>query len=364
MKSREIKCKINRFIRRLNNMHRQSGKSWISIFVYNLRLKAKRKFCFVEIHDNMLDLLGKEYEDSFLNWEEQKQYLSILNPRKYFIVARNKYLTHAVLDNLGIKGKSKLICYYNPEMGVCRDNTAIDCNSVKEILRQSGLEEFVIKTTESSHGDNVWVIKGLEYLTDDAILIRFDDKKIMLSDVLSKEPLIFETIIRQTAQLASFNATSVNTVRFMTTLLPNGEAKIIATFIKIGRAGKCVDNAGSGGNVDAAIDVQSGMLYNSILFEGWRKITPIDRHPDSNAKLNGTVIENWNTIKEKVIEYQKQLPFIKAAGWDIAITPEGPIIIEVNDMWDRTGQLFRRQGWKAEIKECFDAWKEYYRNNN
>ena len=51
---------------------------------------------------------------------------------------------------------------------------------------------------------------------------------------------------------------------------------------------------------------------------------------------------------------------MKAAGWDIAITDNGPVIVEVNDMWDRTGQLFIRRGWKPEIEECYNAWKKYY----
>ena len=51
---------------------------------------------------------------------------------------------------------------------------------------------------------------------------------------------------------------------------------------------------------------------------------------------------------------------MKAAGWDIAITDNGPVIVVVYDMCDRTGQLFIRRGWKPEIVECYNAWKKYY----
>ena len=64
----------------------------------------------------------------------------------------------------------------------------------------------------------------------------------------------------------------------MTTLYPNGEAQIIAAFIKIGRAG---NNAGDGGNVDACIDVESGMIKYAVRYDGWRKISNIEKHPDS-----------------------------------------------------------------------------------
>ena len=51
------------------------------------------------------------------------------------------------------------------------------------------------------------------------------------------------------------------------------------------------------------------------------------------------------------------MPFCKAIGWDIAITDEGPVVIEVNEMWDRTGQYFIRRGWRNEIRDCYMAWK-------
>ena len=52
------------------------------------------------------------------------------------------------------------------------------------------------------------------------------------------------------------------------------------------------------------------------------------------------MIENWEGIKQQVLNFQRLIPFVKAAGWDIAITDEGPVVIEVNDIWDRTEQLF------------------------
>lgn len=353
--------KFTRLADRLTTMHRQSGKSWPSVIANIQRLRSGRKFHFVEIHDNELDLRGKEYEESFLNWEEQKVCLDLLNPRKYYSLARNKYLAHLILDAAGIKNKSKLLCYYNPEFGIGTSTIAINLAETVKILKDSGIKEFVVKTTESSHGDNVWVIKTIKDIdAPDPILVKFNGEELRLSSLLGKEPLIFETAIHQTAQMASFNPSSVNTVRFMTCLMPGGTVEIIACFIKIGRAGRCVDNAGSGGNVDSGVDVATGTVYNPILFEGWRKITDITHHPDSGTLLKDVKIQNWESIKEKVKDFQKKLPFVKAAGWDIAITDEGPYIIEVNDMWDRTGQLFIGRGWKREIRDCYNKWKSYY----
>ena len=119
-----------------------------------------------------------------------------------------------------------------------------------------------------------------------------------------------------------------------------------------------VDNAGSGGNVDAAVDVETGRIYNVVEFNGWRKAREIKCHPDSGTKMEGVIIENWQAIKDEVQRFQQCFPYCKAAGWDIAITDDGPVVVEVNDFWDRTGQYFIKKGWKKEIRDCYLAWKK------
>ena len=303
-----------------------------------------------------------DFRRDFLGLNEQHYYLDLLNPLKYMSLARNKYMAHKMLENKGIR-TSELYCYYQPE---ARYTVATECASdiagVLNILKTKGVQSCVIKTTESSHGDNVWVIKSIGYQDNDATLTRFDGQELTLSSVLGEEALIFESVVRQTDQFAAFNASSVNTVRFMTALYPDGSAKIIATFIKIGRAGRCVDNAGGGGNVDVCVDVETGEIRYAIQFDGWHHVQDIDCHPDSGNPLNGVVIENWDAVKAEVIRFQQAFPYCKVAGWDIAITDEGPVVIEINDFWDRTGQFFIRKGWRNEIRECFLAWKQTGKN--
>lgn len=67
-------------------------------------------------------------------------------------------------------------------------------------------------------------------------------------------------------------------------------------------------------------------------------------------------------IVEAVKNYQARIPYLKTIGWDVALTDDGPVIIEINNWWDTTGQLFIGKGWHKQVKECYDAWVAYYRN--
>jgi len=310
-----------------------------------------------EYYEFEFEKQNEEFRRDFLGLNEQRYYLDLLNPLKYFSLSRNKFLAHKMLENTGVH-TSELYCYYQPEATYTENREcAGDLSAVLRILKTKGVQSCVIKTTESSHGDNVWVIQNIDYQENDAILTRFDGQTLTLSSVLGNEPLIFESVVHQTEQFAAFNASSVNTVRFMTALYPDGSAKVIATFIKIGRAGRCVDNAGGGGNVDVCVDVATGEIRYAIQFDGWHQVQDIDFHPDSGNPLNGVVIDNWESVKAEVIRFQQAFPYCKVAGWDIAITDKGPVVIEVNDFWDRTGQFFIRRGWCNEIRDCYLAWK-------
>lgn len=343
----------------LKSVSLDSGLSIAAIIKDFYGLKKKKGLIWEEYYNFQLEKQPKKFINSFLGINEQRYYLDYLNPKKYYTVARNKYFTHLFLDATGIKNKARLICYYHPEFGITTSDIGNDYISVERILKSKNVSSCVIKTTESSHGDNVYVISSISFKEDDCTLIGFDGREIKLRDILANNPLIFEETIKQTDQLANFNKSSVNTIRFMTLLFPDKSVKIIATFIKIGRNGRCVDNAGGGGNVDAGIEVETGTLYNSIQFDGWRKVKKIEVHPDSGNRIERVTINNWDNIKEKVIQFQQAMPYIKAAGWDIAITDNGPYIIEVNDFWDTTGQLFIGKGWREEVKQCYLEWEKY-----
>lgn len=347
-----------RFIKEFKKIVDYSSKNIMFTLFDFWKLNRQKGITTEEYFQFEIDRRDTEFRNSFLGINEQRYYLDFLNPKKYYILARNKYLTHKLLENTGVR-KSELYCYYHPEGNVLlNDEIANNLQGVIKILKNKKVIKCVVKTTESSSGKDVLVVNHIHYTKNECILQLYDDTKINLSDFLSNIPLIFESLIKQTKQLSSLNESSVNTIRFMTTLYPNSEVKIIATFIKIGRIGKCVDNAGSGGNVDACIDTETGEIKFPIQFDGWRKIKDITHHPDSGMPIDGIVIHNWESIKRQVKDFQKSFPFIKAAGWDIAITEEGPLVIEVNDMWDRTGQYFIRKGWRNEIRDCYFAWKE------
>ena len=123
---------------------------------------------------------------------------------------------------------------------------------------------------------------------------------------------------------------SVNTLRIVTLLTGTPEhwtPQLIYAVVKIGAGGKYVDNLENGG-MFCPIDYETGKItgvgHTSAL-------TTLTHHPETGVELMGYQIPY---VKEAIALCKKaalEEPGMRFVGWDCAITPNGPAIIEGND---------------------------------
>ncbi|MBE6346168.1 MAG: hypothetical protein E7067_02995 [Lentimicrobiaceae bacterium] len=351
--------KIINIVKWVRRVSKEANKNSIAIILDFLKLRRNYLVSKDEYSNYRLYEASNEFRDSYFSLANAYKVWKVINPTKYACIARDKYLSHCLLDSLNIP-KSELYIYYNPQFAYNTDKLAFNYEGVVNIIKEKDIKRCVIKPSQdSAHGHGVIVCNNIEIADGKCLLKKFDGQTIELNSILGEQPLLFESFVKQSEQLASFNPSSVNTVRMMTALYPNNEVKLIASFIKIGRAGSCVDNAGAGGNVDAAIDINSGKLYNALEFNSWHNIVTITHHPDTNNPIDGVVIKDWSKIVNDLCRFQSLIPQIKIIGWDVALTENGPVIIEINNWWDTTGQLFIKRGWKKEVMDCYNAWNKH-----
>lgn len=337
----------------------RSGKGkTVSRFRKYCKLRFSKKMMVEEFLNYEQALKDENFSKTFLTFREACVYWKVLNPSRYAVLAKDKYMSHLLLEKANIP-TPELYAYYHPEMG----NS--DYNSLRRDLESKKVTSCVIKpAVDGAHGAGVFVCKELNYIQDDIIITKSKGEQLSLRDFFKKNKStswLFEEIVVQSDQIGRINRSSVNTVRFMTALYPDDDVKVYATWMKFGRAGSDIDNAGGGGNVDCAVNLETGECYNVSLFNSFTDVLRCDNHPDSGERISGLRIENWNQIKKCLCDYQARIPQLKVIGWDVALTENGPVIIEINNYWDTTGQLFLGRGWRNEVKECYEAWKEYYK---
>lgn len=136
---------------------------------------------------------------------------------------------------------------------------------------------------------------------------------------------LLEEPIEQHEVLNTLNASSVNTIRMVTVMNTRKEVTILTAFIRIGN-GKHVDNFNSGG-MTAKVDVETG----KILEEAVNKNGEIfEKHPITGTEIKGFKIPYFKEAKEMVKEAAKLSEHVRYIGWDVAITVNGPTLVEGN----------------------------------
>jgi hypothetical protein len=60
----------------------------------------------------------------------------------------------------------------------------------------------------------------------------------------------------------------------------------------------------------------------------------VERYPETGITLKGFQIPFFNESMKLACNLQSYLYGIHSVGWDIAITPNGPMFIEGNDDWE------------------------------
>jgi len=166
----------------------------------------------------------------------------------------------------------------------------------------------------------------------------------LFKKLIKEGKLILEEKIIQSKITEVFNESSVNTARFFTFNTKNGIRSM--GFVRTGRPGAVVDNAGSGG-VFAAFDVQTGI----VVADGSDELGNRYRvHPDSGVPYIGFQLPEWEKAVALCYEAVEYLPRVKYIGWDLAYTDQGWVIVEAN----MSGQ-FVQQACIGGLKEELNA---------
>lgn len=169
--------------------------------------------------------------------------------------------------------------------------------------------EFVVKPRCGNSGDGIHKVSLAE--TDREALWR----------EMTENDEIAEELIVQCPEMAAIHPGSVNTVRPFTI-----HGKLVSAVTRLGVGGSFVDNGDAGG-IFAEVDPETGVITGRAANTNGQRFL---RHPTTGVVIPGFQIPQWDKVKKLVAEVTALSPEVVLAGWDVAITSDGPIIVEGN----------------------------------
>ncbi|MEM1441136.1 MAG: sugar-transfer associated ATP-grasp domain-containing protein [Verrucomicrobiota bacterium] len=199
-----------------------------------------------------------------------------------------------------------------------------------KLMQRSDAERLFVKPVDGDGGRGACVIER----EDSRIIVRqISDPVKTLSPrefTLARRSVVQEGI-RQHPELERLFALSLNTVRIATLYTPEKEVKIAGAFLRIGKGKQFVDNGDQGG-IGAAIDLETGRLAATASNNRGEQF---DHHPETGIHFSSVTLPFWDELIALAREVQQRFaPFNKFLGMDIGFSETGPVLIEVNDIFD------------------------------
>ena len=286
----------------------------ISVFKYNTSIKDYFYFRFFELND--------EERSKWAGTGFMYEYQLVMNPKD-----KRKVL------------EDKILFLNNYREFIKRNFTSID-----DLKRGIGIAgkvfnntsgKIVLKNSHGQVGAEVEVIRTDRYTLKE--LIVYMEKK--------GYDLVEEYVV-QHPQLMELSPSGLNTVRIFTQITGN-KIDFPGARLRIS-VNSPVDNMGAG-NIAAPVDIDTGIVTGAGVYSD---ITKADEeiHPVTGKAIKGFKIPFWNETIEMVRKAALHDTGNRSIGWDIAITKNGPLLIEGNHNWCKLlWQLPVKKGLKKEL---------------
>lgn len=180
-------------------------------------------------------------------------------------------------------------------------------------------DEFMLKPVRGTMGRGIEKLRTEQLGSVEDFYRSCRENRILVEEVICQHPV-----------LSALNADSVNSVRINAARDRDGQTVLIGACLKCGGRGACTDNFHSGG-VAYPIDMDTGRISGSG--RNNTDIRDFIYHPGSGVRMPGLMVPYWTEITHCVRQAMERVPTVGYAGWDIAVTPDGPELIEGNYSW-------------------------------
>jgi hypothetical protein len=136
-------------------------------------------------------------------------------------------------------------------------------------------------------------------------------------------------LVRNHPAIQPISSAALSTVRAITVLNEQGEPELCAAVLRMAVDPDSLVDNGHAGGIAAPIDLHTGELGLAASLHGW-KLNDLTHHPASGAPIAGVTLPRWDDLRALVVRAQASFPGRRLVGWDIAITADGPVIVEGN----------------------------------
>lgn len=313
-------------------VHKKSGKNSISIF-FDMLWCAKR--------------YGAGYYDyqifAFynLNKEQRKTFVTRLISKKF-----NTYMNDPEYDHL-FNNKDEFNVLFKDYIG--RGFLELEKATKDEVKDFVSTREYIfckMKDLECGHGCERLKISD------------FADLEALYDYLKDKKFCTIEDNIVQHPALSKLYSNAVNSLRIITIIDDNNVPHCVYLVQKMGCGGSIIDN----NCLFSPVDPETGEIKYPAHSGDTTKGIVYNEHPDTKIHIQGYQLPFIKEAVDMCLKAAMVVPQVRYVGWDVALTENGPVIIEGNnycahDFWQLPPHTPNKIGMLPTITKLVPSFK-------
>ena len=292
---------LKRFRNNVNVVHKESGKPKLYVFSDMLYCIFRYGIGYLDYNIFGFAFLGRDKRKTYVTMKENIELVRRLNQREAYEILDNKLLFNR-----------KFRDYIKRDFMDLRDGF----EAFEAFV--SGREAFFAKQLDSFGGLGVKKIR----------LSQHADPKKLYDELMQSQMFLAEGVIEQHPEMCRLCSQALNTMRITTIVNDRHEAIVLYAILRVGSGKSDVDNVTSGG-MYTRLD-ESGTVRYPMFCDKTAETYTV--HPNNGFVFKGFQVPYFKQALELCKKAALVEPRLRYIGWDVGISPDGPVLVEGNNL--------------------------------
>ncbi len=191
----------------------------------------------------------------------------------------------------------------------------------------------------------------------------YDTSKMTVEQILEKMKKMGQTLLEeyivQHETIMDIYPGSVNTIRLHTISNGSEVRMFLKPMFRMGSNGSVVDASAKNGSYRAFIE-DDGSLSHHTYVDNRGRCKKAVQHHNTKVRFDDVRLPYMPEAVQLVKLASAYFPELPCIGWDVAITPQGPVIVEGNGTsgaevtYQQMVYLYENRGARQELQDMFD----------
>ena len=276
--------------------------------------------------------------DQPLSLEEKTRYVGkkalhgihlACNDHAWYAVTQDKLLFHAAATGAGLPVPELLAVVHSGREAIGKPALAT-AEATASVLGDPTLYPFFAKPIAGIYSLGAISADRLDararvYLADGTERSTTDLAAELTADAGG---MLVQRRLQPAASIARDFGNRLWSIRLLVLLTEDGP-QITRAVAKVPAPGNVADNFWRPGNMIAAVNIETGAIERVVRGTGMEMEVGFD-HPETGKRMVGTVLPDWCQLLDVVQRAARTFPGVRTQSWDVALTDDGPVLLEVN----------------------------------